>query len=86
MPGSLVKDDPEPELDPKQTIDESVVQKGQTFWGFLTSIFSGIAGVFRRINGSKKAHSFVHEIMQGKPGKSNNGWLVRDLERKKKRR
>ena len=85
MPGSLVKEDPEPEPMPEQTIDGQVVEKGETFWGFLKSIFGAIAGVGRRVNGSKKFREFAGEVWQGKT-KNHDGWLIKDLERKRKRK
>jgi hypothetical protein len=68
MGRSLVEDDPDPVFE-QPNLDERVVEKGQTFWGFLSSIFGGIAGFTRKVSGSKTLKNLNSQIWYGEAGK-----------------
>jgi len=69
MGRSLVEDDPDPVLDQTPNIDQRVVEKGMSFWGFLSSIFGGIAGFTRKVSGSQALKGLYRETMYGPGGK-----------------
>lgn len=82
---SLVEDDPEHVEETMPEIDQKVVEKTETFWSLLKSIFGGIVGATSKVKSSKSLGKLGQEVWRGS-SKSTNGWLIRDLKEKRKKR
>ena len=62
---SLVEDDPDAVTEEKPNLDNVVVEKTQTFWGFLSSIVTGVFHGVGKVRSSKLLAGAGTEIMYG---------------------